>query len=140
MEIEKQLRKLYYDYIKEKSIFSDLILIVPKTPQSFSSFPTIVFKESSNTSYTGGNSLNRLEMVDRLNYQVEFYTQDVTINNKKYYSLDVINELKQLTFKFFNDIGFTRIMGSKGEYPDLTIDRYISIYQGKINNWNGQLN
>lgn len=139
MDLEKELIKLYFNYIKANSLFSEKVLIVPKTPQSFSSFPVIVFKESSNTDMTQGKSLNRMESVDNVNYQVEFYSKDITVDGVFYHSLDVIKELRDLTFKFFNDIGFTRIMGMKGEYIDLTIDRYISIFQGKINNWNGQI-
>ena len=138
MDIEESLLKLYYDFIKENSIFSEKLLIVPSTPQSFVSFPTIVFKESNNSSYRGGSTLNRQEYVDRLTYQVEIYTKDVVIDNTKYLSNQVVNELKNLTHIFFNDIGFNRLSSQKGEYIDLTINRHICIFEGKVNNWNGK--
>ena len=139
MEIENELLKLYYDFIKANSIFADVLQVVPKTPQSFSKFPTIVFVESSNVDYTNGKSLNRQEYMDRLTYTVEFYSKDTVLGNTKYMSRSVIKELTQLTYKFFNNLGFNRISSNRGEYIDLTIDRYISIFEGKVNNWNGKI-
>ena len=139
MDLENELLKLYYDFIKTNSAFADNLLVVPKTPQSFSKFPTIVFTESSNIDYFNGKSLNRQEYMDRVTYTVEFYSKDTIINNTKYASRTIIKELSQLTNKFFNRIGFNRISSNRGEYIDLTIDRYISIYEGKVNNWNGQI-
>ena len=139
MDLENELLKLYYDFIKTNSVFADNLLVVPKTPQSFSKFPTIVFIESSNIDYFNGKSLNRQEYMDRVTYSVETYTKDVIIGNTKYASKTVMKELTQLTNKFFNRIGLTRITGSREEYIDLTIDRYVSIYEGKVNNWNGQI-
>lgn len=139
MDIENKLLKIYYDFMKANSAFTDKLLIVPKTPQSFSNFPTIVFIESSNIDYINGKSLNRQEYMDRLTYTVEFYSKDTILGNTKYMSAVVIKELTQLTNKFFNRIGFNRISSNRGEYMDLTIDRHISIYEGKINNWNGQI-
>lgn len=139
MDIENDLLKLYYNFIKANSAFADVLQVVPKTPQSFLKFPTIVFIESSNVDYLSGKSLNRQEYMDRLNYSVEIYSKDTILGTTKYASATVIKELTQLTNKFFNRIGFSRISSSRGEYIDLTIDRHISIYEGKINNWNGQI-
>ena len=136
---EKNLINIYNDYMKENCFFKDKLLIVPQTPKSFTDFPTIVLKETSNTDYNAAKTLDRIETMENCNYTVEFYTKDIIYNNSKYHSLDVINELKYWTFKFFNDIGFNRITANKGEYIDITIDRYISVFQGKFNNWNGQL-
>lgn len=139
MEIENELLKLYYDFIKANSIFADVLQVVPKTPQSFLKFPTIVFIESSNVDYLGGKSLNRQEYMDRITYTIEIYSKDTIIGNTKYMSSVVIKELTRLTNKFFNNIGFNRISSNRGEYIDLTIDRHISIFEGKVNNWNGQI-
>lgn len=139
MDIENKMLNLYYNYIKDKSRFRDLLLIVPKTPQSFSQFPTIVFKEINNTDYFGGKSLNRQEFVNRLSYVVEIYSKDVILNGQKIMSARVINELKYLTHDFFNSIGFTRTSSAAGEYIDLTVDRHICTFEGKVNNWNGKI-
>jgi len=136
---EKNIIKLFNEYMKTKSIFKDILLIVPKTPQSFTSFPTIVFKESSNTDYLLGKTLDRTETVDNCNYTVEIYSKDTILDNTKYNSLDVINELKYWVFRFFSEIGFNRITGTKAEYIDITVDRYVCVFQGKFNSWNGQL-
>lgn len=138
MDIEEDLLLMYNTFIKSKSQFSDKLLVVPNTPQSFVSFPTIVFKESNNSDYTFGKTLNRQESVSRLTYQVEIYSKDIVLNGIKYYSRDIIKELKNLTHIFFNDIGFNRISSIKGEYIDITIDRHICLFEGKINNWNGK--
>jgi hypothetical protein len=139
MDLENELLKLYYDFMKANSMFADNLLIVPKTPQSFIKFPTIVFLESSNIDFIQGKSLNRQEYMDRVTYSVETYTKDVIIGNTKYTSKTVMKELMQLTNKFFNRIGLTRITGGREEFIDLTIDRYVSVYEGKINNWNGKI-
>jgi len=140
MDIEENLIKMYNDFLKEKSTFKDVLLVVPSTPQSFSKFPTIVFKQSNSSNIVGGRSLNRQEYVDRLTYTVEIYSKDVTIGTTKYISNNVIKEIRDLTHIFFNDIGFNRISSQRGEYIDLTIDRHICLFEGKINNWNSILN
>lgn len=139
MNIEKDLRKLYYDFIMDNSRFSSLLLIVPKSPQSFTKFPTIVFKENNNVDIIGGKSLNRQEYVDRMSYIVEIYSKDVILDGVKIVSSYVVEELKNLTHKFFNDIGFIRTSSAPSEYVDLSIDRHICTFEGKINNWNGKL-
>lgn len=139
MDIEHELINMYYDFMMANSVFADNLLIVPKTPQSFSKFPTIVFVESSNVDYLRGKSLNRQEYMDRITYTVEIYSQNTIIGNTKYMSSVIIKELTQLTNKFFNRVGFSRVSSNRGEYIDLTVDRHISIYEGKINNWNGQI-
>lgn len=139
MDIENELIKLYYNFIKTRSIYGDIFRLFPDTPQSFLDFPTIVFKESNSSDYILGKTLNRQEYMDRLTYIVEIYSKDIVVNNQKKLSIEVIKELKNLTHEFFNQIGFRRISSSKGEYLDLSIDRHICIFDGKINNWNGKI-
>lgn len=139
MDIENELLKLYNEFMKANSVFADNLLIVPKTPQSFLKFPTIVFIESSNIDDTRGKSLNRQEYMDRITYTVEIYSKDIVVGNTKYASKVVLKELINLTNKFFNYVGFNRISSNREEFIDLTIDRHISIFEGKINNWNGQI-
>ena len=139
MDIENELLKLYNEFMKANSAFADNLLIVPKTPQSFLKFPTIVFIESSNIDDIRGKSLNRQEYMDRITYTVEIYSKDIVVGNTKYASKVVLKELINLTNKFFNYVGLNRISSNREEFIDLTIDRHISIIEGKINNWNGQI-
>ena len=139
MDIENELLKLYNEFMKANSAFADNLLIVPKTPQSFLKFPTIVFIESSNIDDIRGKSLNRQEYMDRITYTVEVYSKDIIVGNTKYASKVVLKELINLTNKFFNYVGLNRISSNREEFIDLTIDRHISIIEGKINNWNGQI-
>lgn len=135
-DIETQLLKEYKDFINENSTFKDKVKILPSTPQSFSIYPTIVFSETSNVDNIMGKTLDRIESVDNLLYQVDIYTKDVKIGNQTYAGRTVINELKDLTFKFFNDIGFIRENATRGEYIDVTVYRYTIVCSGKLNNWN----
>lgn len=135
-DIETQLLKEYKDFINENSTFKDKVKILPSTPQSFSIYPTIVFSETSNVDNLMGKTLDRIESVDNLLYQVDIYTKDVKIGNQTYAGRTVINELKDLTFKFFNDIGFIRENATRGEYIDVTVYRYTIVCSGKLNNWN----
>ena len=136
MDIETQLLREYKDYMIEHTTFKDLVKILPSTPQSFSIFPTIVFSEVNNVDNIFGKTLDRIETVDNLSYQVDIYTKDIIIENTTYSARTVINELKDLTFKFFNDIGFIRINALRGEYIDVTVQRYTALFNGKLNNWN----
>lgn len=136
MDIETQLLREYKDFITNKSIFGEKVKILPSTPQSFSVYPTIVFSEVNNTDYMIGKTIDRLETVDRVAYQVDIYTKDIKQDGKTYAGRTVINELKDLTFKFFNDIGFIRENATRGEYIDVTVYRYTILCTGKITNWN----
>lgn len=144
MDIESEIVREYKQYMYSNSIFGEILegkkTILPDTPQSFSKFPTIVIKEANNTIYGMGKTLDRTEYVDNLLYQVEIYTKDVTIKNnnetKTYAARTIINELKDKTFKFFNQIGFNRVTATRGEYVDININRYIMVFDAKLNNWN----
>jgi len=135
-DIETQLLREYKEFIASKSIFGDKTKILPSTPQSFSVYPTIVFSETSNTDNLMGKSLDRLETVDNLLYQVDIYTKDIKKDGKTYAGRTVINELKDLTFNFFNGIGFIRENATRGEYIDVTVYRYTMVFSGRVNNWN----
>ena len=144
MDIESEIVREYKEYMYDNSIFGDILeekkTILPDTPQSFSKFPTIVIKEVNSTNYSRGKTLDRTEFIDNLVYQVEVYTKDVTtkINGvtKTYAARTVINELKDKTFDFFNQIGFNRITATRGEYIDINVNRYIMVFDAKLNNWN----
>lgn len=144
MDIETKLLKEYKDFIRTKSTFGNVAKILPSTPQSFSIYPTIVFSEISNIDYVAGKSLDRSETVDNISYQVDIYTKDVKLKSTvegqevidTYAARTVINELKDLTFKFFNDIGFIRLNATRGEYIDVTVQRYTILFSAKLNNWN----
>ena len=147
MDIESEIVKEYKEYMIDNSIFGTILeekkTILPDTPQSFSKFPTIIIKEVNNTIFSRGKTTDRTEYIDNVVYQVDIYTKDVTIevdNTFKTYSArTVINELKDLTFKFFNQIGFNRINATRGEYIDINVNRYIMVFDAKINNWNTKI-
>ena len=139
MDIETQLLREYKEYVVNHTRFNELVKILPSTPQSFSVFPTIVFSEVNNVDYTLGKTLDRTESVDNLSYQVDIYTKDIKIEDKTYSARTVINELKDITFKFFNEIGFLRINALRGEYIDVTVQRYTILFNGKLNNWNKKI-
>lgn len=148
MDIETQIVKEYKEYMINNSRFGSLLdtnkTILPDTPQSFSKFPTIIIKEKNNTNNFVGKTIDRTEYVDNVLYQVDVYSKDIKMKEevdgeiilKVYSARSVINELKNLTFNFFNQIGFNRITATRGEYVDLNVNRYIMTFEGKINNWN----
>ena len=143
MDIESEIVKEYKEYMINNSIFGTILdeqkTILPDTPQSFSKFPTIVIKEVNNTNYVQGKTLDRTEYVDNLLYQVDIYTKDVKVKGdtiKQYAARTVINELKDETFRFFNQIGFNRVTATRGEYIDPNVNRYIIVFDAKLNNWN----
>lgn len=139
MNIEVGLLKEYNSFIKANSVFKDKLLVLPDTPQSFSNFPTIIFKEANNYDSTDLMTLNRMEYGDDLTYQVEIYTKDVVIGNTTYHSRVIINELKDLTAKFFRNVGFTRTSSQRGEYIDINVKRHIMIFNATRQSWDNRI-
>ena len=137
MEIENELLKEYKDFITTHVNYKCKIL--PKTPQSLSSFPTIIFKESNNSDYSLAKSVENYEYMNQLLYTVEIYTKDTVVSDEIIKSRTIMLELKELTFEFFRNVGFRRMSCNRGEYPDFTVDRLIIVEQGKINNWNKKI-
>ena len=138
-DLETRLIKDYYNYMMEKSIFSDTLKILPETPQSFASFPTIIISEINNVQNINSTSTNRNEFADNLGYRVSVYSKITTVGNVKYQARNVRKELVMLTCSFFMDYGFIRNTGTKGEYPDISVDRYEMIFSGTRNNWDGKI-
>jgi hypothetical protein len=136
MNIEVDLLKEYNAFMKKNSVFAEKLQILPDTPQSFSKFPTIIFKEQDNTDNLSLLTLNRLEFGDNLTYQVDIYTKNITINGTEYNSRVIINELKDLTAKFFKYCGFQREGSTRGEYTDINVKRQTMLFSGSLSSWN----
>lgn len=136
MNIEVDLLKEYNTFMKKNSVFAEKLQILPDTPQSFSKFPTIIFKEQDNTDNLSLLTLNRLEFGDNLTYQVDIYTKNITINGTEYNSRVIINELKDLTAKFFKYCGFQREGSTRGEYTDINVKRQTMLFSGSLSSWN----
>lgn len=139
MNIEVDLLKEYNAFMKKNSVFAEKLQILPDTPQSFSKFPTIIFKEQDNTDNLSLLTLNRLEFGDNLNYQVDIYTKNITINGTEYNSRVIINELKDLTAKFFKYCGFQREGSTRGEYTDINVKRQTMLFSGSLSSWNKKI-
>ena len=135
LDIYSKLFKQYKEFINEKSQFAPRIS--KKTPQSLSYFPTIIMKETINSSNT--QTLNGQEFTDRLAYTIEIYTKDCVVGSTKYASDIVMRDLQYLTFEFFNNMKFNRDLCSNAEYIDINVDRKIIIFSCRINNWNGKI-
>ena len=136
MNIEVDLLKEYNAFMKKNSVFAEKLQILPDTPQSFSIFSTIIFKEQDNTDNLSLLTLNRLEFGDNLTYQVDIYTKNITINGTEYNSRVIINELKNLTAKFFKYCGFQREGSTRGEYTDINVKRQTMLFSGSLSSWN----
>ena len=136
MNIEVDLLKECNAFMKKNSVFAEKLQILPDTPQSFSKFPTIIFKEQDNTDNLSLLTLNRLEFGDNLTYQVDIYTKNITINGTEYNSRVIINELKNLTAKFFKYCGFQREGSTRGEYTDINVKRQTMLFSGSLSSWN----
>lgn len=137
MNIENALFLKYKEYITKNSKFKPNVY--NDTPQTISIFPIVLFLENDNTDNILGKTTNKQEYVDSLQYKVEIYTKNMTLNKIKYPKKEITNELKYLTFKFFREMNFTRTSCNKGEYLETNVDRYIIIAECNINNWNRQI-
>lgn len=138
-DLETKIIKDYYNYIMDKSIFKDTLKILPEAPQSFVSFPTIIIGEINNSQNIGATTTNHYEYADNLGYRVTIYSKNTAVDNVKYQARNVRKELQLLTYNFFMGLGFVRANGTKGEYPDISVDRYDMIFSATRNNWNGKI-
>lgn len=149
--IETELFLEYKNYMLANSTFKDM-LIVPNTPQSLAKFPTIVMEELNNSDNRLGKTTDRIESVSRLSYRVSIFTKNITITTTtevgsepiqesvKYQDRQVMDELKQLTYHFFNQIGFNRNSSRKVDnMRDMTILRQEMIFTGNLASWNNSL-
>ena len=137
MNIETTIFKKYKQYLKDNSKFAPNMF--NKTPKNLSVFPTIVLKETNNIEDSNYTSLDRKEFVNEITSTIDIYTKDMIIDGVKYPSKEIMNELKYLTFDFFQAWGFTRTQCSEADYLNLEIDRLVIIETCKLNNWNRKI-
>lgn len=135
MNTEEVLFKAYKQFILDNSIFTPRVF--NDTPQELKSFPTILFLENNNKDDI--TSTNRIEYVDKLQYKIEIYTKNKTIDGKTYARKTITDELKYLTFEFLRNHNLRRTDVRKAEYLDLNVDRNIVLAECSVNNWNGQI-
>lgn len=137
MNIETPIFKKYKKYLQDKSRFSPNVF--NKAPKSLSVFPTIVLKESNNTEDSNYTTLDRTEFVEAITDTINIYTKDMVIDGVKYPSKEIMNELKYLTFEFFQAWGFTRTQCSDADYLNKEVDRLVIIETCNLNNWNRKI-
>lgn len=137
--IEDELFKEYKEYMLENSIFSESLKIFNATPKQLASFPVIIMRQMNESDYIEGKTTDRLEYVSRLNYRVSIYAKPTIVDGTKHQSKQIINELKSLSFKFFNNIGFDRDSDRPVDNIDLSISRQEMIFSGRLASWNNSL-
>lgn len=137
MDTENKIYRLYKEYILKNSKFAPNIY--NDTPQQLAKFPTITFIESDNRDSNDGNSVDKYEFVDTLQYKIDIYTKNQTVVNKLVARKAITSELKNLTIKFLKDYGFRRTSCNKAEYLDIDVDRTVIVAECNINSWNGKI-
>lgn len=137
MNIENTLFLKYKEYIISNSKFNPLV--IPKSNKTLTKFPTILFKEQNNINNRLYTSIDRSQKVDTITDVVEIYTQDMILENKQYASKVIMDELKYLTFDFFEYYGCDRIECTPAEYLNKEVDRLVIIYRYNFNNWNRKI-
>lgn len=137
MNIENTIFQEYKEYLKEHSKFNPLV--VPNSNKTLTKFPTVLFKEQNNVSNVSHTTINREQIVNNITDVIEIYTQNQIIDGVEYASKVVMNELKYLTFDFFDYVGATRTDCSPAEYINKEVDRLVIIYTYSVNNWNRKI-
>lgn len=137
MDRENKLFKLYKDFIIEKTkyapdIFNDI-------PQQLAKFPTITFIETDNRDSNYGNSVDRSEYIDTLQYTIDIYTKNQKVGKNLVARKIITNELKNLTIEFLRTYGFKRTSCNKAEYLDIEVDRTVIVAECDINSWNEKI-
>lgn len=139
MNIEIDLLKEYHSFMMKNSIFAEKMQILPDTPQSFYKSLTIIFKEADNSDNLSMLTTNRFEYGNQLTYQIDIYAKNVTIGTTEYNSRIVINEIKDLTTKFFRYYGFIRNGSTRGEYNDINVKRQTMLFSASQSSWNKKI-
>lgn len=134
--IESQLIIDFNNFLKATSVFKNNLIVLPDTPQSFSTFPTIIIRETGNIDSSSLLTTDYSEFGDYVTYQVDIYTKNVTIGSTKYSSKTVINELRDLIHRFFRQNGFTRTEDTNGEYIEIEVKRRTLMFTGTVKSWN----
>ena len=137
--IQNNFFKSYSDYIKSKTIFRDKIKIVPNTPESLADFPTIIMRQLDESDNIQGKTINRLEHVSRIYYRVSIYTKPTIVDEKKYQSNQIIDELRKYTYDFFNSQGMNMDSDRPVDNIDLKISRREMIFSCQVASWNNSL-
>lgn len=137
MDVENRLFLKYKEYIMRNSLYMNNGNVYNDTPQQLSEFPTILFLEDNSSN--GNKSTEYSEYIDNLQYRIEIYSKNITLNGKLVPRKIITNEIKHLTFEFLNNYGLDRESCTKGEYLDLNVDRTIIIATCSINSWDGKI-
>jgi len=137
--IENDLFKEYKAYMLAKSIFASKLDIFNATPQQLAKFPTIIMRQMNDSDYIQGKTTDRLEYVSRLNYRVSIYAKPTIIEGTKYQSRQIIDELRKLTYNFFNNVGLDKDSDRPVDNIDLSISRQEMIFSGRLASWNNSL-
>ena len=137
MDRENKLFKLYKDFIIKKTkyapdIFNDI-------PQQLAKFPTITFIETDNRDSNYGNSVDRSDYIDTLQYTIDIYTKNQKVGKNLVARKIITNELKNLTIEFLRTYGFKRTSCNKAEYLDIEVDRTVIVAECDINSWNEKI-
>jgi len=138
MNIETPIFKNFKAYLQAKSQFSPYVF--NSTPKNLAVFPTVIFKENSNTQNISATTLDRTETVNDITDTIEIYAKDMVVNETTIAKKVIINELKYLTYTFFQELGFIRTQSSDADYLNYEIDRHIIMVTCSLNNWNRKIN
>lgn len=136
-DIENYVYYMLKNYLKANSKFDPEVY--DKAPRKLAKFPTVVVKESNNSTLSRNTSLNRQEVASQITTVIEIYTQDKTIDGARYASKTVMNELKYLVFDFFDGLGARRLNCQPAEYSDHQVDRLVITERYLHNNWNRRI-
>lgn len=137
--IEEELFKEYKEYMLANSIYTKSLKIFNATPKDLASFPTIIMRQMNEANYIQGKTTDRLEYVSRLNYRVSIYAKPTIVDGVKHQPRQIINELRALSFKFFNNVGFDKDNDRPVDNIDLSISRQEMMFSGRLASWNNSL-
>lgn len=138
MNIENTIFQDYKTYIIENSKFNPLVIPF-KSNRTLTKFPTITFKEENNVNNKTHTTIDRSQRAYSITNVIEIYTKDLILDNVEYASKVVMDELKYLTFDFFEYYGCDRTDCTPTEYINKEVDRLVIIYKYNVNNWNRKI-
>lgn len=121
----------YKKYIEENSIYKPRVVKYNTSTSPY--FPLITCPLSDET--IAFKSTKKIEKIENIFFTIDIYAKDIVKGSKKIASQMVVDELKQLTYQFFEDgLNMNRTLSRPTPNLDTSILKHTIHYDCAINN------
>lgn len=128
MTIYDEVRNGLNQYLSKNSEYAPLV----KTKASGDTFPYVVFEKSNDVEHA--SDISRNTVISVLEFEINIYTKEKTINNKKVADRTIATEIEECIKKYMGGVlGYKRTYDKPTPNIDLSVYRITMRYQVKSN-------